>query len=300
MFKLKSIFALMALLVCSAAFTACNDDDEPNEDTITEQTFLRCYAVVTDLQNGNQSVCTPITIKTELNWTNPKATVSISGLSLNGSAYPNLTLSDMKWTIASDKWSEIILANPQAALSTQTQVSITNLKMRWLDRLDFAEYVGAYDPALEFSFVIDNRFKVCGSRAPMFMSGITSTTNANGESFISSKTGYTFSFDVSTQVANLNITKAAFAEKMPALDINFIEVPMAFEPDGSVAVRNQSLIPEIAGTPQPSYAISDLNIYITPGKGGTISFKCNFRGLATYEVNAKVDFDSYQLLLNNE
>lgn len=299
MYKLKSIFALMAMLLCSVAFTACNDDDEPQQDIVTEQTFLRCYAVVTDLQNGNQSVCTPVTIKLELNWTNAMGTAVFSGLSLNGSAYPNLTLSDMKWTIASDKWSEIILANPQAGLSTQTQVSITDLKMRWLDRLDFADYVGAYDPALEFTFVIDGRFKVCGSRAPMFLSGTTATTNPNGESFFTSKTGYVFSFDAATQVANLNITKAAFADKMPALNIDFIEMPMAFEADGSLVVRNYSLIPEIGGTPQPSYAISDVNIYLTPGKGGTISFKCDFRGQVTYQVDAKVDFDSYNLLLSD-
>ena len=300
MFKIKSIFALMAIMLCSIAFTACNDNDEPSQEIVTEQTFLRCYAVVTDLQSGNQSVCTPVTIKLELDWTNAIGTAVISGLSLNGSAYPNLTLSDMKWTIASDKWSEILLAKPQAGLSTQTAVSFSDLMMSWLARMDFADYVGAYDPALEFTFVIDGRFKVCGSRAPMFLSGTTSTTNPQGETFFSSKTGYVFSFDAATQVANLNITKAAFADKMPALDIDFIKMPMAFEPDGSLVVRDYSLIPEIAGTPQPSYAISDVNIHLTPGKGGTIAFKCDFRGMITYQVEAKVDFDSYNLLLDQQ
>ena len=299
MYKLKSIFALMAMLLCSVAFTACNDNDEPSQSIVTEQTFLRCYAVVTNFQNANQSVCTPITIKLELDWTNAIGTAVISGLSINGSAYPNLTLSDMKWTIASDKWSEIILANPQAGLSTQTQVSITDLKMRWLDRLDFSDYVGAYDPALEFSFTIDGRYKVSGARAPMYLSGTTATTNPSGESFFTSQTGYVFSFDASTQLATLNITKAAFADRMPALDIDFTKMPVTFEQDGSLVVNNYSLIPEIAGTPQPSYAISDVNIRLTPGKGGTISFKCDFRGMVTYQVDAKVDFDSYNLLLSD-
>ena len=300
MFKLKSIFAMMAMMLCSMAFTACNDDDEPSQDIVTEQTFLRCYAVVTDLQNNTQSVCTPVTIKLELNWSTAVSTAVLSGLSINGSAYPNITFSDMKWTIATDKWSEIILANPQAGLSTQTPVSISNLKMRWLDRLDFADYVGAYDPALEFTFTIDNRFKVCGSRAPMFLSGTTNTTNPMGESFFSTKTGYTFSFDAATQEANLNITNAAFAEKMPGLNIDFIKMPMSFEADGTLVVRGYSLIPEIAGTPQPSYAISDININLAPGKGGTISFKCDFRGQVTYQVEAKVDFATYNYLLHQE
>ncbi len=292
--KFKSIALLFGLLISSLAFTSCESNNEPN-DTITEQSFLRCYAVVNDTHINDLAGMTinkSAVIKLTLNWSKSTAKVEMTGITIGGMPYPMITITDLPWKIDNDGWSEISVSNTTADTATGMPITIKNFELEWLDRLDFAEVVGSYDPALEFSFVVDNRYTVSGSRAPVVVTGTTISAASPEDSFTNLNSVYFASFDFDQKLANINILNAQFAKGMPALNIDFTKMPMSIDTEGVITIECASLIPEMNNTPQPSFPITDLKAKIVPGDGMDLEFACDFRG-TKYNVKADLDFTSY-------
>ncbi len=280
--------SVMTVALAALTFTSC--EEEAQNDTISEQSFLRCYAVMTDKQALTQNIANPVTIKLELNWTQATAVATINGLP----GYSTLTVSDMKWGIDDDKWSEIDQDIVTAKTATGTPVTISDFEMKWFDRLEFAETVGEYDPALEFSFNLDNRYTVAGSRAPFYVTGKTVSTPADGAAYTYDQSIYATGFDFTNKTAAISITGAKFDKNMPAMNISFTKIPFTMDNEGKVYMSIASITPTLTDSNAPfnDFPVTDLRAEIEPGNGMDLSFKCNFRG-TIYTVKCDLDFTSY-------
>ncbi len=283
-------FSSLAIIALAATFSFTSCDDDIQQDTISEQSFLQCYAVVSDLQTGIvTSVEEPITIKLTLNWNKAIADLQITGLS----DYSRITMNNVPWTINQQSgWSEIDADIVNANNTGGQLLAVSDFEMEWLDRLDLAEYLSNYDPALEFSFTVDNRYVISGSRAPFYMTGTTVANSPAGEAFTNQISLYATAIDYKNRTATITIKGAKFAQGMPALDIELPNIPVTFDDDGDVEMQADNLIPTMNGAQVPSFPISNLYGKIEPGDDMELKFNCSFAG-ANYSVVATLDFTSY-------
>lgn len=293
--KIKSI--LIAGAATMASMLASCSSDTPH-DTIYEQSFLNCYAIVTDLNNPDaMTISTPVTMKWTTNWTKMTAEATISGLNINNAVYPTITVSDVPW--GAGQWNTARSTNPAASLSTGAPALISDFTLSWLDRLDFGMAIGNYDPGLTYSFIIDGRYKVEGSRSPIALGGLTESVPREGVSFTTTKALYSFVFDFSTRLVELRLVNIQFSDMMPQMSqMSFPGIPFTVNTDGSFSLQCESLIPCIGTTPYPSFPITDLKATVTPGTGATLKFVCTFKEMP-YDVTVTLDYTSYQDAISN-
>lgn len=298
--RLLTKIKLLALGCVFAVAAASCDSDPKNNDTITQQYMRSCYAVVTDLQSGQVSYSKSMTFFMILNWSTGKASFSFSGLSLNGTAQSVLGFEDIDWTldpktgICAISKSGINGGNPNMGITT----SLTDLDLRWFDRLDFGQKIekpDMYDPMFTFSFTIDSRYQVVGSRQPFYMTGTTtSTAAADGAQSSTKQSIYTTTLDFDKKTATIEIAQAKFVDGMPSMTMEFRDIPFTLDEYANVTLEvSKEFIPYIANTPQESFPISDLKAFIKIGRGMTLDFNCNVRNKAMYSVHADLDYTSY-------
>lgn len=291
-FPIIAIMAVMAMVVSS-----CNTDGG-DDDVIYEQGLLGCYAMVTDMQTNTtqpQQIVSPITIKLQINWTKQKGSAWINGLKIGGMTYPTIYLSDFKWDIASNSWCYVKEAPAVVDSPTGITPTIKEFQLKWIDRLDLSQTLGTYDPGCAFSFIVDGRYRVEGSRQPIILGSKTTSTSPTGESFISQRTLYSVQLDFEKRTANIGIVQANFASAMPEMNMMFKNIPFTVEDYGRVIrLEKADLIPEIENTPQPEFPISSLKAELKPGTGMELNFNCNLRNKALYKVEAIVDYTSYK------
>lgn len=296
---IKSTLLLIAV-VLGVSVTSCNDNSEP-VDTVTNQKFYDCYAVITDLQDGSSSICTPMTISLNLNWTTGSAETSINGLSVGGKQYPQVSMTDIAWGGSDDGWASAMSKTPTMVTSESGVTPVvTDFNLRWVDRLDFVPVAGVYDPGCNYSFIIDGRYHVIGSRQPFVFAGSTKTTDADGNEYETLKPVYAIGLDFSKGIADIVIKNAQFKEGMPHLTMRLSGVPFEIKDGGSrIVLEAESIIPSIGDAPQTNYPISDLQASIVPGSGMVLKFTCDFRKTAVYDVNVNVDYTNYGEVLKD-
>ena len=295
---MKKLSKLALGLALVAATTACGDLDT---DTKSTQGFLNSYAVITDLTDDTQTVSSPVTIGLFLNWTTNEAEIAISGLTINGNVYPQMSLLSLVWSTSTDKlWGNIETDVPAVALTTGQFASVTNFNFTWSDRLDMPdlETSGAgYDPALFYSFTLDNRYKVVGSRAPFSFWGDVTTVsdNSDAQPFVTKGQKIIAAPDFKAMTMSVYVNGAKVADAMPGLDIQLNDIPMAFEENGRyITFEVDNLIPSMAGTPVPSRPCSNIKGRIDPKVGMTFQFDCNVPGMGVFTVSTEPTLFGYR------
>lgn len=292
---IKSTLMLIAA-VLGISMTSCNSDSDV-KDTVTTQSLSSCYAVVSDLENGGKtSLCTSVVIKLTLNWTTGRAEAGITGLVIGNQTYPQIVMKDIPWGFGDDNWGSAISATPTMETSASgITPAVTSFNLRWIDRMDFAPFVGTYDPGCSFSFIIDGRYHVIGSRQPFVFAGETTSSDPEGKTFSTLKPVYSVGLDFKTNMAIIAITNAQFVEGMPHMTMRFTDIPFEIKDGGSrIVLETNSLIPSVGESPQANFPISDLRATITPGAGMTLNFVCDYRKVKKYKVNANVDYTNYK------
>ena len=293
--SIKSALLLIIALL-GVGVVSCDPGDD-NTETITAQSFQSCYAIVNDLEDSsNQTVCTSVVIQLTLNWNRGTAEASMTGLSIGGQTYPVVKIKDMQWGVQDGDWGFINCKTPTMETSASgVTPAITDFNLRWLDRLDFAPFVGIYDPGCEFSFIIDGRYLVVGSRQPFVLAGETSSTDDEGNVFQTLRSVYTVGLDFKNRTATIAITQAQFVDLMPMLTMKFENIPFTIVDAGKrIILDADELIPSMSGTPQPEFPISNLHADITPGTGMSLTFQCDYRKKKVYTVRANVDYSNYK------
>lgn len=285
----KFVLGVAALL----STASCNDF---KNDTISTIAFYDCYAVITSV-DGEVSVSAPVNIGLELNWTKLTENTIFNGLKIDGYSYPQMTISDMKWGASSDNlWYETTTKNSTALLATGMPADITNYEFQWNDRLDIPGRVdGEYDPALFFSFNIDGKYKVVGSRIPFNMWGTTTSSSQGAEPFTSEINKISADPDFSNMTMTVLVNGAQFHSKMPALNIQLDNIPMKIENDGvTLSFEATDLIPSIAGTPYPNYPCTNIKGSLNPKTGMNFTFTCEVPKLGAYVVTTNPTVFGYR------
>lgn len=291
-------FSLMAIVsIIATGFQACNTDGG-SDDWITEQNILSCYATITDMQANTttpQQIVTPVTFKLQLNWTNQHGQAWINGFKIGSMTYPTILLEDFCWNIDQNTGWSYTTTEPEIGESaTGITPTITDFVMKWIDRLDLSQTLGVYDPGFYFSFTVDGRYRVVGSRQPVILGGTTVSTSPDNENFESKRTIYSMQLNFEKRTANIGIVQANFASGMPEMNMMFKDIPFTIDNFGrSIFLEKDNLIPEINNTPQPSFPILDLRGELTPGTGMKLMFKCNFRNSSMYKVDADLNYTDY-------
>lgn len=283
--------------------TSCNSNDDP-APFVTEQSLLSCYAYVIDSQNpASPTICTPMTIKLTLDWSNEKAETQISGLKIGNSTYPVITL-NTGWKVE-EGWGKIESESVVATSEMGVSYTLSQFELEWLDRLDLVETLGGYAPACAFEFIIDGRYKVVGSRQPMVMAGKTKSTPQNGTTFETDKSLYSVQLDFVSMTAKITIANAKFIDFMPGnITIEFPDIPFTFAENGTkIILQKDVLTPTSGGRPFDRFPINNLYAEIEPENGMDLNFICKYAdkegNKTTYTVVADLDYTSYQPVINN-
>lgn len=162
-----------------------------------------------------------------------------------------------------------------------------------IDDLDFKVVMRGYfetigyncPPAIKCAYTVNDKIKV---RMLLKENGYTGDTNVKcetaGTSFDNANTVYHVSLDPETGLADLTIYGAKFAERMPAMDMEFKNVPFEATLDG-YTLASESLIPEIDDVPYEGYPITGLSGTSDFEGNMNLKFICTIRGVA-YEVSA--------------
>ena len=287
--------------ICLLTLTGCHDKKDNPVDTITEQGFNNCFAVIKDNQGIEPTrVISPVSIGYLLNWTKAKCDAAISGLSLGNQNLPLITLSDMTWSVDSDGWGKIDVESPkQSAGNVASAPIISDFEFEWLFRLDLSNVTNEYDPVGSFEFELDNRYSVAGSRQPSYLGGTTTVTCPQVDPFSYNDATYTFELDFTKMTAKLYINKAKFNADMPSLNMTFSDIPFTFGNDlGSFELRTAQLTPEMAGRPMPRFPITNFSATVYPGHTTTLSFDCTPETMPMqFHVSASVNGEDYSAAL---
>lgn len=112
------------------------------------------------------------------------------------------------------------------------------------------------------------------------------TTAVVGESIFypTPKPVYLVSLNPTTGLATIDIYKAKFADKMPAMDMKFENIPFQVSNTG-YTLASEEIIPSIKNVPYPQYAITNLNGNATLATGMDLRFNC-----IGFDVQAKLGF----------
>lgn len=300
--KIFSTIKMLAVTCAMAiAFTSClGDDNNDNNDVITGQRMLSCYAAVTDLATGETTYSKEMVFVIELNWNTGRAGFSFTGLKLGDKTQGTLVFEDLKFKVDDKTFVSSITAAGASGGNTQLGVttSLTSVDLKWLDRLDYGNLVlnstQRYEPMFTFSFIMDNKYRIVGSRQPFLLNGKTVSVAPDASTFSNDKSDYSIALDFDKMQASITITRAQFVENMPAQNMVFPGLPMTIADDGTITIESKEFIPTIAGTPQDQFPILDLKGVIIPESGMTLEFVCNVRRAAKYSVHATLDYTSYK------
>ncbi len=296
--------ALVMAVLMGMALTSCNSDS--NEDIRTTQQITGCYAAVTDIATGATTYTNGIIFNLDLNWTTAKANITIAGLKA-GSALPHIQLDEMDWSIDKDNqpWYQAGSAIVNGSSNVNTSYSFNNFKIKWIDRINLGPALGTpynYYPGCVFSFELDGKYRVVGSRSPFMLFGETTATGPDGKGYTRDNTWYEIGPDFEHNSATIVIHNAQFAQPMPSMNMQFTNIPMTIDENGAITLSATELIPQLTdntNTPQPDFPISYLTARIDPAEGMELDFKCNVRKAMMYTVTADVNYTDFNGLSDN-
>ncbi|MDO4320610.1 MAG: hypothetical protein Q4C34_08545 [Bacteroidales bacterium] len=299
---INSIKMLAVMCAMALAFTSCFDNNDNNDDElITVHPMHSCYAAVTNIATGETTYSKEMAFALTLNWTTGNASFQFTGLMIDGKNqgildFKNLAFKSNETThICSISAPGVTGGNQQVGVTS----SLTSVELKWLDRLDYGNTIlnnsQRYEPMFVFSFVLDNKYRVVGSRQPFLLNGTTtSTSQRDGSSYDNDKSSYSVALDFDKMTATISITGAQFVANMPAQNMTFPSLPFTIADDGTITIEKAEFIPTIANTPQEEFPISDLKAVVIPSTGMVLDFSCNVRKVMMYDVHANVDYTSYK------
>ncbi len=290
-------YLLLSVLAAIFGFvaTSCLGEVE-NPEYVTQQNFADCYAIAYDNQsNSSYTVTAPVTVYLRVNMTTQLCSVSISGLkNSDGTVMPQFSMVDMKWsTDETQMWGYVNVINPKVTASAGTAPAVSSMEFRWTNRVAMSKALNMTDLSIcNFNFVINNQLVVTGGCRTVIIAAETTSTTEGADPFVSLKPYYKITPDFAKKTATVNIYSAQFADRMPALNMDFANIPMTIDDAGNLNISAANLTPSIAGTPYPQFPISNLTLNYSPANSTNIlKFDCMVMG-KPYSVKAKMSFDA--------
>lgn len=269
---------LSAAAAVAVLLTSCTGDDD-NFQTFTRN-YTEAYYLVTDNQEGTEFVGDKAGLSVAFtynysNINNSTAVVLLKNLPSGGNGTTeDVQLNNLPLRVASDGWLEVTADGVRAAASMTT---ITNFKMRWLDR----NIDGNYVPVVVLSFTVNDRYNVTLISKYFYCFGETKVTppGATKVDYTDDDILYMVTLDPVNGKATLNLQGAKFTDAMPMrVDMEFADINLVVRHSG-YSLSSDGLIPTSGGTPFPAMAVESLTGAGTFAGNLTLRFTVKDRGV---------------------
>lgn len=270
---MKKLFYLAALAI--AFFTASCSNDEDDNKFIEEFGLNQMYTVTM----GNNSSVYPATRFTyKLNYSAATADITIKDVKFSPKM-PEITMEIKNIPFSNTATGIKISANnlvPEVGGNPMPEYTITSLNCRLTDSA-----ITNFSTSM-LSFVVNNAIAITAYPVPVTFEYDSKTTvniaysSSTLDDFIFNKTSYAVYLNTENNLAQLYIYNAKFAEKMPAMNMIFPNIPFTATASG-FELNCSQLIPTLNNaekTPVENQAIHELTASISNGKL-SLHFLCN-------------------------
>lgn len=268
---------ILSAITLATAMSACGGGDTPVHD-ITEAISASSFTYVTD-QAGVGRVFSGPTYRVSFDNDEKTATVKMENVVwADGTQAASYVFTGVDWKFNPDNKARVIDCNRLQPDGAQTPV-ITDLDITMYEP---KEINGQTVAGLSVSYTVDGKYEVTNVPYRTMFTGSTETVNkTDNSSFETTKTTYAVDIDPQSMTGVLKITSAAFASNMPSLNMEFPGLIVNVV-DGGYRLHSDNLIPTIAGTPYPRFAISDFEMDVELDGDSRLEFGC----MGIYKVEA--------------
>lgn len=284
-----------ALALGALAMASCNEGEE---EYILSQVMTGCINWSINEGGERPYVAKEISYRLNTNYTKETCDITIENLALpTGQRFTSLTFSDVPYTVKDNAWRVAKIANVIPS-STTLAPMFSQLEFVIADRI-----VGdSYYPAVDINYTVSG-VKVYSTLSMLVCQGTTVVTSADGSTFTQEQDGgavYMIALNPDKMTATLAIEGAKFALHMPALNMEFRDIPFNFTSDGKVVMDQEKLAtPYVIGsdktaTPFEAATITDFKCSADCANNMILTFACTMRmgpEPETYQV--KVDCKGY-------
>ncbi|MDE6459799.1 MAG: hypothetical protein K2K52_03050 [Paramuribaculum sp.] len=294
---MNKFFVLAACFIGLTLFS-CSDKGEDTPDITSEVESSPSFSYVVDA-SGNGKVYEGASYKVTFIDNKQTANIEMRGVrftpNMNATGY---IFSNLPFRGDDSTKAKIISIDTEALTPDKASSPVvTNLEMVSLAEKEIdvdgdskPENVGGF----AIRYIIDGKYAVTEIPYIAVFEGTTSTVNNNTHnSFVSSKSTYVVEIDPDMMKAVLKINDPSFDANMPSLgtmvfgsfdqdkidEYGSIDVTLT---EGGYSLKCNRLIPFIAGTPYPRFAITNLKMNAYPGDKSELSFNC----MGIYSVTA--------------
>lgn len=169
--------------------------------------------------------------------------------------------------------------------SNMTGYMVNDFEMSIEDRMLSVDTAELYIPNVNITYTINNLFKIRAVQKENYYFGNTNVVSAtDGSVYNNEEPIYKLKLNTVTMTADLYIKGAKFAKMMPAMDMDFKNIPFSVDFDGFKLLEDE-LIPEIKDVPYPAFAIKNLSGQGVFNQGLKLEFNCmEFAVTATLEL----------------
>lgn len=291
----KHIAYIGAMALGFLGMTSC---DGGEEDYVVTQTMPGCINWSVDERDDHVFVSNDISYRVNTNVTKQVCDIIIENLALpNGQRYTSLEFAGVPYTVKDDAWRVVNLSNVQPTSATLPPY-FNNLQFVLADRM-----VGSsYYPAVSINYTVGG-IKLYSTLSMLLAQGTTVVTSEDGSKYTQDEESaavYMIPLDTKKMTATLAIEGAKFAVHMPALNMEFRDIPFTFTADGKVEMDQEKLnTPYVIGsdktaTPFEAATITDFKCEADCANNMTLTFTCTMRmgqEPTVYKVN--VDCKGY-------
>lgn len=286
--KITQRIALWGIALAGmAGLTACNNDEAG--DLIVAQSVTDSYVYMLNTATGDDCYSTSVSYEIRYNYTNSTGEVNLSNLQMpDGSKYPTMKLSGLKFAIDQDGWRILTGSNIKPSISGFANAPVFDrFELHELDRT----INGSYFPALKVAYTIDGVNTAVGSLHDQVLWGTVISTDSEGATFTDTDNQiFVLQFDYEKQTAALTINNAKFSQGMPSMTMTFAGIPYTMSIDGRIVLKaTDDIIPTIGGTPYPQFAILNFRGECLLGQSLVVDFGCRPMGQA-YTVHANLPY----------
>ena len=268
-----------------------------NSDPITPLFITDCYTVATDKLTGEVTVSTDLSQIIEINWGKDVAQLSFSGFVINNVQYPSMDIFEMKlkyndWYCNAD--------NPIAQFHTGQLADLTNFNYQLNERANNPELKpgDTFNPyvALVYSFDLDSRYHIEGSRVPFYFWGTSTSVKEGTEPFTSGIKFVTVTPNFENKTVTVELPGAQFNQHMLAvLHIQLDDIPMEFIEGGKIITFEKDfLIPSLQGVKADDYPVYNVKGVLNPAVGLNLEFECNPNKMGLYKVTTSPTVFGYK------
>ncbi len=264
---------LLAIVLLSIFMASCSNDNPTNE-TITEQDYSTCINLITDLQTGTQTISTSGSYYFKFNYSSGIADIGVIDLYLPGNVSAlSFELLNLKFSYDSNgtKTINVSSATPTLSGSALSGYTIENVSMYLMDR-----YLGSgeYIPIINLSMTVNGMYSVVVVQPVIIYFGSTVVTDQEtGSSYTSDDPFYLVSFNPEYQTAEISVVNLMFTQTWAVGELDFSGLSYTLGMNG-YSIECDDLIPTVSGVLNSSYEVTNLDCSATFANGGSLVFDC--------------------------